>query len=66
MKKFHRIVRKRSASAIAGSPIEQRDQDGKKPVRADSPPRDQPPARVHTESPRGSTIPPYPKVRIDD
>jgi hypothetical protein len=28
--------------------------------------RDRPPGRERTESPRGSTIPPYPKQRIDD
>ena len=66
MKVVHIFERKSSRPAAAGSPREGRDRDRKKPGVADRPARDQPPARAHTELPRASTIPPYPKQRVDD
>jgi len=69
MKKLHLVERKPAAPAVAITRREDRDPDSKKPLRPDhsvKPSRDQPPARAHTELPRASTIPPYPKERIDD
>jgi len=67
-KKIHRIDRKGlgKPADIVWSNGQDRGPAKKKSARPVKAERDQPAARAQTESPRGSTIPPYPKERIDD
>jgi len=69
MKKTDKNGRKVSGklSDIVWSNREERDRaKKKKTARPAKPHRDHASAREHAESPRGSTIPAYPKERIDD
>jgi len=68
MTKIHKFDRKPSAKLLdtAGPTIGERHREKAKPARTPRPARDQPAGRAQTESPRGSTIPPHPKERIDD
>jgi hypothetical protein len=67
MTKIYRFDRKPAlAAGVAGSNSEHRDRTKKKPAQALRPAQHHPSSRAQTESPRGSTIPAYPKERIDD
>jgi len=67
MTKIHRFDRKPAvAAAVAGSNSDHRDRTKKKPAQALRPTQPHASSRAQTESPRGSTIPAYPKERIDD